>query len=153
MILPTFGAAINILRKVWTQIALLQEKTCVRKIGAALGRAYVCAVWQLIFKIILNHITKQDLGHSGYERDMIKETKGLTVIVCIGVSTPPQKHHPLFSCQAPSLNWQTVQAPFLGNPPLYIGFLWTPPPWKSDFSVNPQNIFFIFNTIISFKSN
>ena len=44
MILPIFGAAINILRKVWTQIALLQEKTCVRKIGAALGRAYVCAV-------------------------------------------------------------------------------------------------------------
>ena len=44
MILPTVGAAINILRKVWAQIALLQEKTCVRKIDAALGRAYVCAV-------------------------------------------------------------------------------------------------------------
>ena len=40
----TVGAAINILRKVWAQIALLQEKTCVRKIDAALGRAYVCAV-------------------------------------------------------------------------------------------------------------
>ena len=36
----------------------------------------------------------------------------------------PQKHPPL-SCQAPlplPLNLQTVQGPFLGNPPLYIGF-------------------------------
>ena len=27
---------------------------------------------------------------------------------------PPQKHHPV--------NLQTDQAPFLGNPPIYIGF-------------------------------
>ena len=47
-------------------------------------------------------------------------------IVCIGVSTLRQKYHPLplLSCQAPSLNLQTVQAaPFLGNPPHYIGYL------------------------------
>ena len=38
------------------------------------------------------------------------------------VSTPPS-----LSCQAPSLNLQTVQTPFLGNPSLYIGFSWNPP--------------------------
>ena len=40
-----------------------------------------------------------------------------TLIVRIGVSTPPQKHHLLLSCQAPLISQQTVQAPpFLGNP-------------------------------------
>ena len=49
-------------------------------------------------------------------------------IVCIGVSTPPQKHpppptHPTSSF-LPSLplNLETAQPSFLGNPPLYIGF-------------------------------
>ena len=42
-------------------------------------------------------------------------------VVCIGVSPPP------LSCQAPPLNLQTVQAPFLGPPPIYVGFLLTSP--------------------------
>ena len=49
------------------------------------------------------------------------------LILCIGVSTPPQNHPFLFH-QAPSpLNLETVQPtpcpPFLGSPLLYIGFL------------------------------
>ena len=36
----------------------------------------------------------------------------LSHIVCIEVSNPPQKHHPLFLAKPPSpLNRQTVQAP------------------------------------------
>ena len=64
------------------------------------------------------------------------------LIVCIGISTPPQKHHPLFIAKPP-LNRQTVQVPpFLGNPPLYIGFSWTllPPPKSQIFKWAPQNI-------------
>ena len=63
------------------------------------------------------------------------------LIVRIGVSTPLSKTlpPPSFLPSPPPLNQQTVQAPpFLGNPPLYIGFSW--PPLKSDLSVNPQNI-------------
>ena len=64
------------------------------------------------------------------------------LIVRIGVSTPLSKSlppPPSFLPSPPPLNQQTVQAPpFLGNPPLYIGFSW--PPLKSDLSVNPQNI-------------
>ena len=41
-------------------------------------------------------------------------------IVCIGVSTHPEKHQPLFFAKPP-LKLQTVQAPFLGKPP-YTGF-------------------------------
>ena len=38
--------------------------------------------------------------------------------VSIGVSFPPQKHHPLFLAKPlpPALNRQTVQAPLLGTP-------------------------------------
>ena len=44
------------------------------------------------------------------------------LIVCIGISTPPQKHHPLFIAKPP-LNRQTVQVPpFLGNPPSILVF-------------------------------
>ena len=72
----------------------------------------------------------------------IHHFREIFTIVGIGVSTPPQKHPPppLFLAKPP-LNQQTVQAPplpFLGNPPLYIGF--SRPPQKSDLSVNPQNI-------------
>ena len=54
-----------------------------------------------------------------------------TIIVCIRVSTPPQKHHPPLSFQAPlpPLNLQTVWAPLFRQsppPPLYW-CLWTPP--------------------------
>ena len=55
-----------------------------------------------------------------------KETKSTTsrsIIVCIGVSTPSPSKAPLLSfSQGPPLNMQNVQAPFLGNSPLYIGF-------------------------------
>ena len=57
-------------------------------------------------------------------------------IVCIGVSTHPEKHEPLFFAKPP-LKLQTVQAPlfrqtllywFLVNPsPLKIGFFSEPP--------------------------
>ena len=52
-----------------------------------------------------------------------------TLIVCIGVSTPPpQKYHPLYVAKPPpSLNQQTVQTPLiLGNPP-YILLFCDPP--------------------------
>ena len=78
------------------------------------------------------------------------------LIVCIGISTPPQKHHPLFIAKPP-LNRQTVQVPpFLGNPPLYIGFSCTLlPPLKVWFLSEPPKIlkFYIFYTILSFKGN
>ena len=73
-------------------------------------------------------------------------------IVCIGVSTPLKNTPSIFVARLP-LNWQTVQAPlFRQSLPLY---------W---FFMNPRKIqifqwttkilkFFIFNTILSFKSN
>ena len=64
---------------------------------------------------------------------------------------PPQKHHPLLSCQAPSLKTANCPSPpFLGNSPFYIGFLWSPP--KSQiFQWTPKILkFFILNTILSF---
>ena len=65
-------------------------------------------------------------------------------IVCIGASPTFQKHHPLFFAKPPPLppkkSLQTVQAPFLGNSFLYIGFLGTPPPLKIEFFNDPHNI-------------
>ena len=51
-----------------------------------------------------------------------------TLIERIGVSTPTPLNSttPSF-LPRPPLNWQTVQAPFLGNPPLYIVFCECPP--------------------------
>ena len=51
------------------------------------------------------------------------QSKASHYIVCIGASTPPQKHHLLFLAK-PYLNLQTIQGPILSNPPLYlyIGF-------------------------------
>ena len=50
----------------------------------------------------------------------------------------PQKSNPLFLAKSP-LNLQTVQAPFLGNPPFYISFLRTPLPLKvGPFSERPK---------------
>ena len=79
----------------------------------------------------------------------------LPSIVIIGVSPPPQKHHPSLSCQAPPLNQQTVQAPLFRQSLLYIGFSWPPPPTKSwIFQWTPKILkFSILNTILSFKSN
>ena len=54
-----------------------------------------------------------------------------TDIVCIGVSTPPQKHHPLFLIKPlphVPLNLQTVQVSlFLGNPLSILLFCELPP--------------------------
>ena len=47
-------------------------------------------------------------------------------IVCIGVSTPLQKHHPLFLVK-PALNLRTVQPPFRQSP--YILVFHAPPPF------------------------
>ena len=54
-----------------------------------------------------------------------------TSIVCTGVSTPPQKHHPSLSFQPPPLKsakWKLCKPPLFRQSPLYIGFLWTCPP-------------------------
>ena len=50
------------------------------------------------------------------------------VIVCIGVSNPPQKHHPLFLAKPPPpLNLQTVQPPsFEAIPTIYWFFVNVP---------------------------
>ena len=80
---------------------------------------------------------------------------------CGGIN-PPSKTPPLLSRQVPSpLNLQKVQASsFLGNPPLYIVFLWTPPlsPPKKKKNQIFQWIskilkFLIIKPILSFKSN
>ena len=55
------------------------------------------------------------------------------VIVCIGVSTPL----PFFLAKPPLKSANSSSPPFLGNPPLYIGFSWTPPPWKAGFFGEP----------------
>ena len=62
-----------------------------------------------------------------------------TLIVRIGVSTPTPLNSttPSFLPRSP-LNWQTVQAPFLGNPPLYIVFLWMPPLKVGSFNEPPK---------------
>ena len=50
-------------------------------------------------------------------------------IVCIGVSTPLQKHHPLFFAKPnPLLNLQTVQAPLFRQFPPYKLVFREPPP-------------------------
>ena len=62
-------------------------------------------------------------------------------ILCIGVSIPPhQKHHPHSLLPSPPpLNLQTIQAPFLGNPPIYIGFSWAPSLKVGFFSEPPKH--------------
>ena len=59
------------------------------------------------------------------------------LIVCIGVSTHHQNHHPFFSAKPP-LNLHTVQDPLFGQ---FIGYLLVFPetPIKK-FPVNPNNI-------------
>ena len=45
-------------------------------------------------------------------------------IVRTGVSTPPQKHHPLFFAKPPPpLNLQTVQAPLRQFPAIHCFFM------------------------------
>ena len=59
----------------------------------------------------------------------------------IGVSTPSLKNTiPLFLAKPPPLKSANGRSPpFLGNPPLYIGFRETPPV-KLGFFHEPQNI-------------
>ena len=72
-------------------------------------------------------------------------------IVCIGVSTAPSKTPlPSFFLSPPPLNLLTVQVPLFKQSPLYIGFSWPPPPAPKS---RIFKIFFILNTILSFKSN
>ena len=76
-------------------------------------------------------------------------------IVWIGVSTPPQKHHPLFLANPSPLNRQTVQAPplFRQSPSLYWFFV-SPLLKTQIFQWTSKMLkFFILNTILSFKSN
>ena len=70
-------------------------------------------------------------------------------IVCIGVSTPPQKHHPLLLRRTPLLKSANCPSPspFLSNSPVYVVFSQSPLPpstpplsWKSDFSVTLHDI-------------
>ena len=80
-------------------------------------------------------------------------------IVCIGVSTPPQKPPPpsfLPSPPPPPLKSANCPRPlFLGNPPLYIGFLQPPSLAKNQIFEWTPKIFksFILKPILSFKSN
>ena len=69
-------------------------------------------------------------------------------IVCIGVSNTTL----LFSAKPPLINPQTLEAPFLSNSLLYIGFSWTPLK-KRIFQWTPMLKFFILNPIPSFNSN
>ena len=65
------------------------------------------------------------------------------IILSIGVSTPPQKRHPLFSPKpSPPVTLQTVQAPlFRQFLPICCFFMNPPPSLKEmDFSVNSDNI-------------
>ena len=67
--------------------------------------------------------------------------------VCIGVSTPSR------FLATSSLNQQTVQAPLFRQSSFFIlSFREPSPAWKSNVSVRPKK-FFIFNPILSFKSN
>ena len=47
-------------------------------------------------------------------------------IVIIGVLTYPHPPHKHPIPAKPPLNLQTIQAPFLGNSVLYIGYSWSP---------------------------
>ena len=73
-----------------------------------------------------------DFFECPYRPNGIKTRLGSPVIVCIGVSTPPQKHHHLLSCQAPLKSANYPSPPFFRqsspiywffvNPSLKIGF-------------------------------
>ena len=69
------------------------------------------------------------------------------VIVCIGVSTPLKNTTPSFLPSSPLLNLQTVQVPFLSNPPsilvfhetsLKVGFFSEPQKYQSFSSLTPS---------------
>ena len=59
-------------------------------------------------------------------------------MVRIGVSTPLQKHSPSFLSSLPLKYVQTVQAPHVGQSPLFYRFLWTPPLKVKYFSERPK---------------
>ena len=71
-------------------------------------------------------------GKVGIQKGDFVWSRKTTCIVCIGIWTSPQKHHPLFFGKSPlPLNLQTIQAPapppFSGNSPIYIGSSWLHP--------------------------
>ena len=84
-----------------------------------------------------------------------KQSSLLEIIVCIGVSNPPQKHRPPLSCQAPLKSANCPSPPFLGNPPPYILVFIKPPPSKTQiFRWTPIILkLFILHPILPFKSN
>ena len=61
--------------------------------------------------------------------------------MCIGLSTPPQKHIPLLSCQAPPLNRQTVQTPLFRQPSSILVFPDPPFPLKVGFFSKPSKYY------------
>ena len=77
-------------------------------------------------------------------------------IVCI-YHPPRSKTPPPFFLPSPLLKSANCSStPFLGNPPLYVGFSWTPFPLPKShiFQWTAKMFkFFILNTILSFKSN
>ena len=83
-----------------------------------------------------------------YFYEFLQLTISKPSIVC---TTTPQKHHPLFLAKPPLK--LLPKSPFLGNPLLYIGFLWTASK-NGILQWTPKILkLFILNTILSFKSN
>ena len=75
----------------------------------------------------------------------------IVCIVCIGLSTTPQKHHAPFFLPSSPLNLQTVQAPplFRQSFPYILFFLLSPPSKNWIFQLTPKLLkFFIINPII-----
>ena len=72
---------------------------------------------------------------------MVSIRRLLQLILCIGVSTSPQKHHSFFFAKVSSLNLQTIQVPLFRRfttlpPPKKERFVFHAPSYKLDFSVN-----------------
>ena len=67
--------------------------------------------WLLLYQFLSKEKTKMPPN--------ITTSQDSYLIVCIGVSTHPQKHHPFFYAKPP-LNLHTVQAPLFRQ---FIGYL------------------------------
>ena len=79
--------------------------------------------------------------------------------MCIGVSTPPQKHQPPLSCQAPSPPLKSANClsapPFLGSSPSILVFR-DPPPLKvgsfSEPSIIPSDLLIVTKFVGKFPN-
>ena len=75
-------------------------------------------IFQLAFRVHKTYSKRKSIS--------LEETTRL--IVCIGVSTPPQTHHPLFFVKPPLKSVNCPRPFFLGDSlPIYIVFSWTTP--------------------------